>query len=139
MTFNITRKVIKWFNVLLQIPLVKMNEHNARIILLGALIKRKCSSEAQQPWRQIRVFMNVVHKCFEVLDAFKMSKKCGIAGCNINYNLENKCRVFIVPKNAAERHKWLDVLPVTLCVTTSSWILVTDSSSAKDVGILILP
>ena len=41
-----------------------------------------------------------------------MPKKCGVAGCNGNYNSENKCCVFRVPKDAAERQKWLDVLPV---------------------------
>lgn len=40
-----------------------------------------------------------------------MVKKCGIPKCNGNYNKENKCRVFSIPRDSCERQKWLDALP----------------------------
>ena len=40
-----------------------------------------------------------------------MPSKCGIVNCNGNYNNDNKCRVFKLPKEECEKQKWLDVLP----------------------------
>ena len=40
-----------------------------------------------------------------------MVNKCGIVGCNGNYNKNNKCRVFKLPTDAAERQTWINVLP----------------------------
>lgn len=40
-----------------------------------------------------------------------MPNKCGVVKCTGNYNKENKCRVFRLPKDQLERQKWLDVLP----------------------------
>ena len=40
-----------------------------------------------------------------------MPNKCGVVNCKGNYNKENKCRVFRLPKDQSERQKWLDVLP----------------------------
>jgi hypothetical protein len=40
-----------------------------------------------------------------------MPKKCGVVRCSGNYNKENKCRVFRLPKDTLERQKWINVLP----------------------------
>ncbi|KAF2346986.1 Zinc finger C2CH-type [Trinorchestia longiramus] len=40
-----------------------------------------------------------------------MPNKCGFVNCRGNYNKENRCRVFRLPKEQSERQKWLDVLP----------------------------
>lgn len=45
------------------------------------------------------------------LFSFNMPNKCGVVNCKGNYNESNKCRVFRLPKDEAERQKWLDVLP----------------------------
>lgn len=36
---------------------------------------------------------------------------CGVVKCSGNYNKDNKCRVFRLPKDQCERQKWLDRLP----------------------------
>ena len=38
-----------------------------------------------------------------------MPNKCGIVNCKGNYNPENKCRIFKLPKDGIEQQKWLDV------------------------------
>ena len=40
-----------------------------------------------------------------------MPNKCGVVNCNGNYNKDNRCRVFRLPKDRYERQKWLDVIP----------------------------
>ena len=40
-----------------------------------------------------------------------MPNKCGVVNCCGNYNKDNKCRVFRLPKDSHERQQWLDVLP----------------------------
>jgi hypothetical protein len=40
-----------------------------------------------------------------------MPNKCGVVNCKGNYNKDNKCRVFKLPKEDSEKQKWLNVLP----------------------------
>ena len=40
-----------------------------------------------------------------------MVKKCNIVNCNGNYNAQNKCRVFKLPRDEAERQTWTNVIP----------------------------
>ena len=40
-----------------------------------------------------------------------MPNKCGIINCRGNYDDATRCRVFKLPKNGAERTKWLAVIP----------------------------
>lgn len=40
-----------------------------------------------------------------------MPNKCGVFNCNGNYNDENKCRIFKLPKDDNERKKWINVIP----------------------------
>jgi len=40
-----------------------------------------------------------------------MPNKCGVVCCNGNYDNQNKCRVFRLPKDEREMQKWLNVLP----------------------------
>ena len=40
-----------------------------------------------------------------------MPNKCSVVHCKGNYNVENKCRVFRIPKDICEQQKWMDVLP----------------------------
>ncbi|KAF2351392.1 Zinc finger C2CH-type [Trinorchestia longiramus] len=37
--------------------------------------------------------------------------ECGVVNCRGNYNKENRCRVYCLPKEQSERQKWLDVIP----------------------------
>ena len=41
----------------------------------------------------------------------KMPNKCGVVNSTSNYNEENKCCVFRLPKEESERQKWIDKLP----------------------------
>ena len=40
-----------------------------------------------------------------------MPNKCGVVNSTSNYNEENKCRVFRLPKEESEMQKWIDKLP----------------------------
>ena len=40
-----------------------------------------------------------------------MPNKCNVLKCKGNYNKDNSCRVFRLPKDKSERQLWLDVLP----------------------------
>ena len=40
-----------------------------------------------------------------------MPNKCGVVLCHGNYNVDNKCRVFKIPKNEIERQQWIAALP----------------------------
>lgn len=41
-----------------------------------------------------------------------MPNKCGVVNCKGNYNRDNRCPVFRLPKDRFERQQWLDVLPL---------------------------
>lgn len=41
-----------------------------------------------------------------------MPNKCGVVNCKGNYNAENKCRVFKLPKDCENQKKWFDVIPI---------------------------
>ena len=41
-----------------------------------------------------------------------MPNKCGVGNCNGNYNKENKCTVFKLPKDEIETQAWLNLLPL---------------------------
>ena len=38
-----------------------------------------------------------------------MVYKCNVVNCKGNYNEENKCRVFRLPKDEAERQTWINI------------------------------
>lgn len=40
-----------------------------------------------------------------------MPNKCSIINCNGNYDKENKCRVFKLPKEEVEKQAWINVIP----------------------------
>ena len=46
------------------------------------------------------------------ISSINMPNKCGVRNCNGNYNKENKCSVFKLPKDENERQAWLNVLPL---------------------------
>ena len=64
-------------------------------------------------WRRPVLSPCVVHDFASILlsHRLKMVNKCGVVCCNGNYNAANKCRVFKLPTDPAERQKLIDKIP----------------------------
>ena len=57
------------------------------------------------------VLFFLIYKGLFSLLYIKQSAKCNVVNCKGNYNEENKCRVFRLPKDEAERQTWINKLP----------------------------
>ena len=57
------------------------------------------------------VLFFLIYKGLFSLLYIKQSAKCNVVNCKGNYNEENKCRVFRLPKDEVERQTWINKLP----------------------------
>jgi len=61
---------------------------------------------------RLSFFTNIVLAWNYVVSSVNiMPNKCEIINCNGNYNNDNECRVYRLPKEDSEKQNWLDVLP----------------------------